>query len=136
MSFKQVVVMKTGKKVAQFKVDLRNCILQFLMITKPMHKLTNQEINVLGYLLYEYLSNRSNFKREEDLWKYVFDYDTKQRIKDRLDMGNAVFQNILTALRKKKVLVDNRIVPLFIPNIDRNDEAFELTFRFILKKDG
>ena len=124
--------MKTSKKVAVFKVNLENCILQFLMITKPMHKLTNQEINVLSALLYEYLLNKQNFKREEDLWKYVFDYDTKQKIKDKLDMGNAVFQNILTALRKKKVLVDNRIIALFIPNIEKTDEAFELTFRFLI----
>ena len=125
--------MKTSKKVAVFKVNLENCIMQFLMITKPMHKLTNQEINVLGALLYQYIVNKNNFKREEDLWKYVFDYDTKQKIKDQLDMGNAVFQNTLTSLRKKKVLVDNKVVALFIPNIENNDEAFELTFRFIIK---
>jgi len=127
------MVMKTSKKVAVFKVNLENCIMQFLMITKPMHKLTNQEINVLGALLYQYIVNKNNFKREEDLWKYVFDYDTKQKIKDQLDMGNAVFQNTLTSLRKKKVLVDNKVVALFIPNIENNDEAFELTFRFIIK---
>lgn len=124
--------MKTSKKVAVFKVNLESCIMQFLMITKPMHKLTNQEINVLGALLYQYLINKPNFKREEDLWRYVFDYDTKQKIKDKIGMGNAVFQNVLTALRKKKVLVDNRIVALYIPNIESKDEAFELTFRFII----
>lgn len=127
------MVMKTGKKVAVFKTEKKSSILQFLMITKPMHKLTSQEINVLGLIIYEYLINKENFKRDEDLWKYVFDYDTKQKIKDELNMGNPVFQNILTSLRKKKVLQNNRVVPLYVPNIEKNDEAFELTFRFIFK---
>lgn len=125
--------MKTKKKVAQFKVSTKSCISQFLLITKPMHKLTSQEVNVLSLLLYHYTINKKNFRRDEDLWKYVFDYDTKQKIKDELEMGSAVFQNILSALRKKKVLKDNKVIPLFIPNIEDGDEAFELTFRFILK---
>jgi hypothetical protein len=121
-----------SKKIAVFKVNLKSAIKQFLYITKPMHKLTSQEINVLTLILFSYYREQVNFKRDDDVWKFVFDYDNKMNIKKELQMGNAVFQNTLTALRKKNVLKDNKVVPVFRPNIKQGDKVFELTFRFEL----
>ena len=68
------------------------------------------------------------------LGKFVFDYDTKLKIREEIEMSNPVFQNILTSLRKKKVLKENRIAPYYLLGIKEEDEAFELIFRFNLKK--
>lgn len=128
--------MKLAKKVAVFKTNRLSCVKQFLHVTRHMNKLTVQEINVTSLIINEYLNNKKNFRRENDLWKHVFDYDTKLKIREELKMGNPVFQNILTALRKKNVVKDNRVIPLFIPNIEPTDEGFELVFRYIFQENG
>ena len=97
-----------SKKIAVFKVGTKKAIEQFLLITKPMHKLTNQEIKVLTLMLYIYHQEYTNFARDEDRWKYIFDYETKNKIKEELGINNPVFQNILTSLRKKGVVKDNK----------------------------
>lgn len=121
-----------SKKIAIRKVSKKRAIEEFLMITKPMHRLTTQEIKVLTLILYIYYNEEENFKREEDRWKHIFDYETKNNIKDELNISNPVFQNILTSLRKKGVLENNQVLPKFRPNILKGDEVFELTFRFEL----
>lgn len=124
-----------NKKQATFTTTIKGCIEGFLNITKPMHHMTNQEIKVVALFLFFYNKEKDNFAREADLWKFVFDYDTKLKIREEIEMSNPVFQNILTSLRKKKVLIDNRIAPYYLINLKKEDEAFELIFRFNLKKE-
>jgi hypothetical protein len=94
--------------------------------------MTDQEIKILTLFLFYHNKERKNFAREKDLWKHIFDYDTKLKIREELEIGNAVFQNILTSLRKKKVIKSNQIIPYFILNIKDEDEVFELIFRYKL----
>jgi len=121
-----------SRKQANFKASTKECILSFLTITKSMHKMTDQEIKILTLFLFYHNKEKKNFARDKDLWKHIFDYDTKLKIREELEIGNAVFQNILTSLRKKKVIKNNQIIPYFILNIKEEDEAFELIFRYKL----
>ena len=41
-------------------------------------------------------------------------------------------QNLLSQLRKKKVIVDNQITPYFIPLINKKSKDFKLIFNFRL----
>lgn len=124
-----------NKKQATFNTTMRGCIEGFLGITKPMHKMTEQEMKVVALFLYYYNKDKKNFVRDIDLWKHLFDYDTKLKIREEIGVSNPVFQNILTSLRKKKVIQDNKITPYYLLNIREDDEAFELIFRFNLKKE-
>lgn len=132
MSKKQMV----KSKQATFNTNREGCIKSFLSLTKPMHKMTSQEINILTLFLVFHYEEKDNFTRESDLWKFLFDYDTKLKIKNKLNIGDGVFQNTLTSLRKKGIIKNNRIVPYFILNIDRETETFELIFRYNLKKEN
>jgi hypothetical protein len=123
-----------NKKQATFNTTLKGCIEGFLNITKPMHKMTDQEIKIITLFLYYYNQEKENFVREADLWKFIFDYDTKLKVREELGISNPVFQNILTSLRKKKVIQDNKITSYYLLNIKNNDDAFELIFRFNIKK--
>ena len=47
------------------------------------------------------------------------------------DMKSGVFNNLLTALRIKKVITkDNKIHPSLIPNMDPDSNGFKLIFNF------
>ena len=39
-------------------------------------------------------------------------------------------QNVLTVLRKKNIVQDNKINPLFIPELDKESNNFKIVFNF------
>ena len=102
----------------------------WLELTRPFHKLTQQQINVLALLLYYYFENRKDITNNKILWKEVFDYDTKAKIQKELDIKPQGIQNVLTALRKKNIIMDNEIVTTYVPNIEYGSKHFNLLFKF------
>lgn len=75
---------------------------------KPFSLLRPKEMDVLAQILKQnYLLSDIPI---EHRWKIVFDYDIKLQIKEELGgMRDESFQNILSSLRKKGFIVDNRI---------------------------
>jgi hypothetical protein len=117
-----------SKKVIPVKVkDRRNIFETYLRLLNPVLKLREREIQVLGYLLFynDYYS-----KYDENVkWKMVFDYETRVTIKTDLGLSDFSFNNILTALRKKNLLIGNTIkkgILIYPP-----ENKFELNFIFI-----
>ena len=103
-----------------------------MLLTKPINKLRPKEIDVMALLLFYYISEKPNFKREEDVWKKVFDYETKIEIKDELELPDYIFQNVLSTLRKKKALIGRKIHPNFIPDVNNETKSFKLSYNFII----
>jgi|SRR5690606_6013344 len=129
---------KRDVKMAQFNIDLRRLLEYYLKLTKPMHKLKDKEIDLTVAILMMYYSELDNFARRSDAWKKVFEYDTKILIMEELGIANLqVFNNYLTALRKKGVIKNNEVVPNYTPITELDTDIFELKFIFnIIKKDG
>ena len=119
-----------NKKVAKFKVNTRQAIARFLLITKPMHKLMNKEIEILVEILVLFTEEQGNFKRVEDAWKIVFSRDNMYNIRTKLNISKAVYNNRLYALRRKGIIKNNQVIPAYNPMIDPNNKSFELIFRF------
>lgn len=105
---------------------------QYLTITKPLNGLRPKEIDVLSLLLFYNYMEQDNFKREEDRWKRVFSYETKLKIKEELDIKDYTLQNILSSLRKKKAIINNKITSYYIPSIEGDN--FKLVFEFKLNE--
>lgn len=100
---------------------------------KPIHKLTDREIDVLALFVKErfYLSKKIN---DEDLInKVLMNEDTKRKIREECNMTVSYFQLIMSKLRQAKVIVDNKINPKFIPNIKEDSNSFQLLLYFDLK---
>ena len=53
-----------------------------------------------------------------------------EKIKEELDMNDNVFQNTLTNLRKKNVIVDGEISKFYIPDLDLKSKNFKVIFNF------
>jgi len=126
----------TGKnKIAIFNTTVYGCIYSFLNITRSMHKMTEQEIRVASLFLYYHHLEKCNFVREIDLWKHLFDYSTKLKIKEQIGITDAGLQNVLTSLRKKGVIDNNKFKSYYLLDIDKEDDEFQIVFKYKFKKD-
>jgi hypothetical protein len=121
--------MKNGK-IANIKVSRKSLFYRWLEITKPFHKLTSQQHDVLSLLLYYFFEYKKEINTDKLCWKMVFDYDTKHLIKQELDIKDPNLQNVLTMLRKKGVIIDNKIVSTYIPNLEKDSNNFKVIFNF------
>lgn len=122
-----------GKKQANIKTSKKLFFKHWLNFTKPFHKLTNKEIEVVSLLLYYHSKYREETNNNKILWKMIFDYDTKMLIKKELDnMKDQILQNLLSSLRKKKVIVNNKINPVYIPDLDKDSNNFKIIYNFII----
>jgi hypothetical protein len=119
-------------KQANINITLKGMFRQWLEITKPFHKLAKQQQDVLALLLYYHYMFKKDITTEKVLWKMVFDYDTKAKIKEELGIKDAVLHNNLTILRKKNIIINNQIVSTYIPKLTDNAKNFKVIFNFNL----
>lgn len=117
-------------KNVNINVKLKSLFFKWLEITKPFHKLPQQELNVLALLLYYHFKIKHETTNDKILWKIVFDYDTKMKIKEELDITDNTLQNLLSKLRNKKIIIDNKISPVYIPSLSLNAKNFKIIYNF------
>lgn len=118
--------------VKRIRTSKRKLFKYWLEFLKPYHKLAHKELEALSLMLY-YRHELSKEVLNPDLIdKLLFSPDTRKQIRNDLGgMNNKVFNNLLTVLRRKKVLSkDNKILPALIPNMDEEESGFKLIFNF------
>lgn len=125
-----------SKRMAGFNVDLKRAIYYYLQITKPMHKLSDKKIDLLTEILHLYTIEQKNFVREADVWKIVFDGENRAKIRNNLDMAKQVFENYMSDLRKRGVIIDNQVNPKYNPSIAPGCTSYELLFKFNIVENG
>jgi hypothetical protein len=110
----------------------RSMFVYWLEFLKPYHKLANKETEALATLLYYRHELSKEISNEKHIRKLLFSSDIRAKVRSDLGgMKSGVFNNLLTTLRKKKVLSkDNRILPALIPNMDPESNGFKLVFNF------
>jgi hypothetical protein len=119
--------------IANITVDFEGLINKWIEYTYPFHKLPIFEQKVIAGLLIQYFKYKEKIEDDSIVWKMVFDYSTKCEIRDKLQMKEANMNNILTSLRKKKILKNNMLIKSFIPNIDIDTKEFKLVYNFKVK---
>jgi len=121
--------MSSVSKLAVVKTDVRSAIYKYLEITIPFHKLIHSEMKAVATILYMYYLSEE--KDEIDRWAEVFTYDNRVKIREKLgDMSVASFNNILSNLRRKGVIKNNRVNPVYNPSIKKDTKSFEVTIKF------
>lgn len=121
-------------KTANLNVKLKTLFFKWLDILKPWHNLNNQQQQVLALLLYYHYLYKKDTTNNKILWKIVFDYDTRLKIIEddvfKKGLTSNSLNNILTALRKKNVIIDNQISNVYIPDLDIKSKNFKVVFNF------
>jgi hypothetical protein len=124
----------TNEKVAVINVKLKTFFIRWLDVLKPWHSLNNQQQQVLSLLLYYHYIYKKDITNNKILWKIVFDYDTRLKITEdeifKKGMTTNTLNNIFTVLRKKGVIIDNKISNVYIPELNNESKAFKMTFNF------
>lgn len=123
-------------KIANININLKKLFSVWLDITSPFHKLRKQEKKVLSLLLYHYYMLQKDITNESIVWKVLFDYDKKLEIRKELNIKDPSFNNVLSSLRKKKVIVDDRISSIYIPSVEQKANNFKVIFNFNIIDNG
>lgn len=119
-------------KIANIKTSFKDFFYKWLYITSPFHKLGGQELSVLALFLYYFYVYKKDIKNDDLVWKILFDYETKQKIKEELNIKDSVFQNIMSNYRKKKIITGNKINSIYIPNINFEEPSYRIIYNFII----
>lgn len=122
-------------KQANLNVTLKKLFRYWLQITKLFHKLTKQQQDVLSLFLYYHYVYKTQITNDKILWKTVFDYDTRLLISKELNVKEYTIENILTILRKKKIIINNTINSMYIPDLDKDSKNFKIIFNFNIVDD-
>jgi hypothetical protein len=113
------------------KTDKKGYFFRWYEIMNPFFNLAPSERKTLALIVNEYYKNLSKVKDKEIAWKLAMDYDAKTRARE--DLGDISFNshaNILTSLRKRGILVNNRVVSPYLANLDK-----EICFKFSIYED-
>jgi len=102
----------------------------WLKILQPFLNLRNQEINVLAKLLYYRYSISKEVKSKTMIDELLFNTATRKKIKQELKIKEYSFNNILSSLRKKKIITGNSINNKIIPKVEHNFKDFKLLYSF------
>ena len=102
-------------------------------LLRPIHKLTDREIEVVELFLKKRHELSKKVTDEELLDKVVMGEDIKKEIREALGITLAHFQVIMSKLRKNKVIENNKLNPFYIPRLSKGKNTFYLLLYFPLE---
>ena len=126
--------MGQNMNIKRIHTDKKSIFRYWLEFLRPYHKLRTKEIEALSLMLYYRYELSREITNIEIVDMILFSTETRSKIrKDLDDMGQKVFNNLLTSLRKKGVITkDNKINHVLIPRM--TEDGFKLVFNFEVKK--
>ena len=95
----------------------------YLQILNPVLKLKDKEIEVLSNFLSIWYKN----KDKENIDKLLFSTPVRKMVRKSIGMSEASFNNHITMLRKKKMIVDKKINHSILQNIQNT--GIEVTYK-------
>lgn len=105
--------------------------IQWMNYLTPRHGLTKTQSLVVAELLKErYHLSKSIKNNDELLDEILMNADTKRKIRERCGIKESHFQVIWGILRKKGVIVKNKLNHSYIPDVEGNDFKVVLYFKF------
>jgi hypothetical protein len=122
--------MNNDEKIANINIKLKSFFYKWVEFTRPFHKLSNQQQKVLALLLYHHYRLAKEITNNKILWKSVFDYDTKLLINEELGIQPGALENLLSQLRKRNVIMEGQVSPVYIPKLSRKAKQFRIIFNF------
>ena len=105
----------------------------WLVFLKPLHNLTDREMDVTAAFLRHRYHLSKVIKDNTILENVVMSEDTKSKIREECGVSSAHFQVIVGKLKKVKIIVDGRINPKLIPNIEEDQDSLQLLLSFPIK---
>ena len=108
--------------------DEQFCKRWFQFLT-PFHTLTKKEEDVMAWILFERYRLSKVISNNALIDKVLFSTDGKKKLREECHLSLPHFQVIMSHLRSKGLIIENRVNPKFIPNIT-DSENFKLLLLF------
>lgn len=105
----------------------------WLIILQPFLKLRNKELDLLAKLLYHRYLISIEVKNKDMLDELLFSIKIKKQIIAELKIPEHAYNNLLSCLRKKKLIVDKSINNKIIPVITEPFDNFKLVYNIDVK---
>lgn len=112
---------------------LDNLFKNWFIFLKPMHSLTDREMDVAACFMKQRFLLSKAITDETLLDKIVMNEDTKRTIREECSITLPHFQVIMGKLRKTKIIVDNKLSPKFIPRFKEENGNLQLLIFFQIK---
>lgn len=126
--------MKKANNIVRISTSLNGKFFRYWFeFLEPFHKLTDREIDVITSFVKQRYELSKVIKDNEILDRVTMSEDTKKKVREECNITLPHFQVIMGKLRKNKVIIDGKINPRFIPNIDGETGTFQLLLLFELK---
>lgn len=119
--------------VQSFSVSKEKFFTIWLTILQPFLKLRNKELEILSKLLYHRYLISLEVKNKEMLDELLFSPKVKKHIMSELNMPEHAYNNLLSCLRKKKIINDKTINRQVIPIITEPFTNFKLLYNIDVK---
>lgn len=105
----------------------------WFMFLYPFHNLTKKEMEIITCFLKHRYELSKHISDNDILDSVTMGEDTRKKVIQECKVTLPHFQVIMGKLRKNKVIVDGKINPKYIPNIDKDSGSFKLLLYFDFK---
>lgn len=128
---KKKLIMKKPNNIVRipFK-SLKVFFKYWFTFLKPFHNLSAREIDVIASFVKQRYELSKVIQDEELLNDVVMSNDIKKKVREECNITPQNFQVIMSGLRKRGVIKDNKINKRFIPNIGEDSSTFQLLLHF------
>lgn len=105
----------------------------YVELLQPMFKLRSREADVFAKLL-QLNYDKRDIKNLEDRFSLVLSTKMRKQILEDLKIKDNVLQNTLSILRKKNMIIDNKVPSKF--HIYPLNSSFDIVFKLNVKSNG
>lgn len=105
----------------------------WFIFLKPLHHLSDREIDVIASFTKQRYYLSKVISDEKLLDEVLMGEEVKRKVREDCNISLAHFQVIMGKLRKNKVIVNNKINPKLIPNIEEDAKSVQLLVLFPIK---
>ena len=125
--------MKKPDSVVMVPGNIDSFFRKWFEFLEPFPRLTAREMDVAAAFVKQRYKLSKVVKDPDILDKVLMSEDTKKAVREECNITLPHFQVIMGKLRKNQIIVDGKINPRFIPNIDEESGSFKLLLYFTLK---
>ena len=125
--------MKKPDSVVMVPGNIDSFFRKWFEFLEPFHRLTAREMDVATAFVKQRYKLSKVVKDPDILDKVLMSEDTKKAVREECNITLPHFQGIMGKLRTNQIIVDGKINPRFIPNIDEESGSFKLLLYFTLK---
>ena len=109
--------------IIPLKANIAQSFKAYLQILNPVLKLKDKEIEVLSNFVSIWYKNKGN----ENIEKLLFSTPVRKMVRKSIGMSEASFNNHITMLRKKKMIIGKNLNPTILNGI--KDTGIEITYK-------